>query len=140
MEYKESGSIQRLVTPESTLPPEYISKSEESHPLIETTIEKYVDEVLSDYLHDKKGKTEMQLTSEKEKQSVSPLITLLNTVLISASSSGLTEEDREMLSDDLATLAVLQRLAFRALAQEREMGTCKRTETPRLNADFDEVL
>ena len=72
-----------------------------------------------------------------------PLLNLISGVLEEYTLSGLTHEDADLLTrsdDDLVTLAVMQRLAFRAAAHKREQSTNTVSQTPRLNADFEEVL
>ena len=83
--------------------------------------------------------TELQETQGR----LVPLLHLISSVLEEQTSSALTQEDVELLTrsdDDLLTLAVMQRLAFRALAERHEQQSLDTPQTPRLNADFHEVL
>ncbi len=71
-----------------------------------------------------------------------PLLHLISGVFEEHTSSALTQEDADLLTrsdDDLLTLAVMQRLAFRAIAEKHERQSLDATHTPRLNADFHEV-
>jgi len=60
-----------------------------------------------------------------------PLLHLISGVLEEYTSSALTQED-----DGLVTLALMQRLAFRAVAHKQEQKSRNATQTPRLNADL----
>ncbi len=77
-------------------------------------------------------------TQEKQVSRLAPLLHLITGVLASSGSPALSPDDQALLRDDLPTLVVMQRLAFRAIAQpcdENEMA-----QTPRINADFGEVM
>ena len=79
--------------------------------------------------------TELQKTQSR----LVPLLHLISGVLEEQASSALTQEDTDLLTrsdDNLLTLAVMQRLAFRALAEKRELQALDATQTPRLNADL----
>ncbi len=68
-----------------------------------------------------------------------PLLNLISGVLEQYTSSILTGEDADLLTrsdDDLVTLAFLQRLAFRAIAEKHIPKHRDETQTPRLNADL----
>ena len=69
-----------------------------------------------------------------------PLLNLISGVLEHYTSSTLTQEDADLLTrsdDDLVTLALLQRLAFRAIAEKHHPLTQHNVpQTPRLNADL----
>ena len=70
-----------------------------------------------------------------------PLLHLISDVLEEYTSSSLTQEDADVLTrsdDDLLTLAVMQRLAFRALAEKQEQQSLDTSQTARINADFEE--
>ncbi|GAC1427200.1 MAG: hypothetical protein NVSMB54_15670 [Ktedonobacteraceae bacterium] len=68
-----------------------------------------------------------------------PLLNLISGVLEQHTSSALTQEDADALiqsDDDLLALAVMQRLAFRAIVEQQEKQSLDVTQTPCLNADF----
>ena len=83
----------------------------------------------------------MAIEQQESQGRLVPLLNLISGVLQEQASSPLTQEDADLLtqSDDLLTLAVMQRLAFRAIAEKHEQQSLDALQTPRLNADFHEV-
>ncbi len=71
---------------------------------------------------------------EKQGGRLVPLLHVITGVL-DASGSPMSPDDQSLLTDDLATLALMQRLAFRAMAQPFDNEP---VQTPRINADFAE--
>ncbi len=77
-------------------------------------------------------------THEKQGSRLVPLLNLISGVLEEYTFSALTQEDADLLTrsdDDLVTLALMQRLAFRAIAEKHTSIQQDETQTPRLNAD-----
>ncbi len=74
-------------------------------------------------------------TGEKRGSRLVPLLNMISGVLVSSGSAPLSPDDQDLLTDDLPTLALMQRLAFRAMAQPCGDET---VQTPCINADFAE--
>lgn len=68
--------------------------------------------------------------TQERQGTLSPLLILIDGALSQSSFSVLSEEERALLTDDLALLAVMQRLAFRSVSQ-------RNSKSQRLNTEFE---